>query len=604
MNKKASFAAALLLVGGLGSLGCAATPRPILSDTKLGSVIIYRNGVAYFERYAPAGEKELVLRVPTERVDDFLKSLSIVDEKSGKTMPISYPTIQSYGGYVEMTIKLPLSHARLRITYVTESPAWKPSYRVVLDDSGKARLLGWAVVDNVSGEDWKNVHIGVGSTSALSFRYDLHSVRLVERETLSTGARLAAAPPTGGSPYAVASRKVRVVGNITKDDLANLQGKPRLRLSAAAEAVDEESDDVGVDKPAEKRRRYRTATKGRRARGKGYLRSLSQRIQAGAHNVRIEGFAQAGDRNPQQQSLARANEIRNKLVAMGVPKHRVHAVGTGVFNAREVVRVLETDEEAKKIGGKATGAEEPAVTETQPIGHAHFVSATAMSIEKDHSAMVSIINAEAVAERVYYYDPVSARGSKKYAFNAVRLVNPSKYTLDRGPFTVYANKGQFLGEGLADPILPHSTAFVPYALDRSIIADPEIKTREEIDRLLTIQRGIVTTETRRIRRTQLTLTNRGKQDAKVYVRHKVGRGYKLSKRHNKNGKKVEKLGGAHLFPVDVKAGQAVELIIEEFTPLMKTVDIRTQHGIRSLALFLKKSKIEPQLKEQLDAIVK
>ena len=37
---------------------------------------------------------------------------------------------------------------------------------------------------------------------------------------------------------------------------------------------------------------------------------------------------------------------------------------------------------------------------------------------------------------------------------------------------------------------------------------------------------------------------------------------------------------------------------------MKTVDIRTQHGIRSLAMFLKKSKIEPRLKEQLDAIVK
>ena len=31
--------------------------------------------------------------------------------------------------------------------------------------------------------------VGVGSTSALSFRYDLHSVRVVERETLGDGAR-------------------------------------------------------------------------------------------------------------------------------------------------------------------------------------------------------------------------------------------------------------------------------------------------------------------------------------------------------------------------------------------------------------------------------
>ena len=85
------------------------------------------------------GEQAITLRVPTERVDDFLKSLTITDERSGKALPVSYPTIQSYDGYVEMTIKLPESRGRLRIPYVTESPAWKPSRHSFSKSLGSSR---------------------------------------------------------------------------------------------------------------------------------------------------------------------------------------------------------------------------------------------------------------------------------------------------------------------------------------------------------------------------------------------------------------------------------------------------------------------------------
>jgi len=80
-------------------------------------------------------------------------------------------------------------------------------------------LEAWAVVDNVSGEDWERVSVGVGSTSALSFRFDLHSVRFVERETLSDGQVLGLAPPTGGSPYTVAGKELQLLANVSLDDL-------------------------------------------------------------------------------------------------------------------------------------------------------------------------------------------------------------------------------------------------------------------------------------------------------------------------------------------------------------------------------------------------
>src|SRR5450432_2195470 len=212
-------ASLLAVCAGAFLSGCAASmPRPIHTDAALGRVVVYRNGVAYFERRAIVHGDRFALEVPAERLDDFLKSLSVIDARSGNAVPISFPTLDHAEGTTTVMVELPKpGDYDLRISYVTESPAWKPTYRLKLKANGPAELQSWAVVDNVSGEDWKRVAVGVGSTSALSFKYDLQSVRYVERETLSDTAELGLAPPTGGSSYAVASKEVRVLGNFGLD---------------------------------------------------------------------------------------------------------------------------------------------------------------------------------------------------------------------------------------------------------------------------------------------------------------------------------------------------------------------------------------------------
>src|SRR5215467_4467414 len=175
-----------------------------VDDVTLGRVVVYRNGVAYYERRATVQGGALTVSVPRDRVDDFLKSLTVVDAITGKPLPVSIPRQQSdEGGFLVMKLQLPSkAPADVVLTYVTESPAWKPSYRVVVNDDGKKVMLeGWAIVDNTSGEDWKGVRVGVGSSSALSFRYDLWSVRQVQRETLAAEEKFAIAPPTGVTPF-------------------------------------------------------------------------------------------------------------------------------------------------------------------------------------------------------------------------------------------------------------------------------------------------------------------------------------------------------------------------------------------------------------------
>src|SRR5258706_2421080 len=108
----------------------------------------------------------------------------------------------------------------LKLTYVTETPAWKPSYRVVIGKAKKVGLEAWAIVDNTSGEDWNNVKLGVGSSSALSFRFDLRSVRLVQRETLQSNDLFAQAPPMGAATFGQSPQERRVLGELSDGVIA------------------------------------------------------------------------------------------------------------------------------------------------------------------------------------------------------------------------------------------------------------------------------------------------------------------------------------------------------------------------------------------------
>ena len=55
------------------------------------------------------------------------------------------------------------------VSYTIAAPIWKTTYRVVLDAQNKPFFQGWAIVDNVSDEDWKNVSLSLISGSPVSF---------------------------------------------------------------------------------------------------------------------------------------------------------------------------------------------------------------------------------------------------------------------------------------------------------------------------------------------------------------------------------------------------------------------------------------------------
>lgn len=89
---------------------------------------------------------------------------------------------------VEVTVRL--SEARsgnVLLSYVSEAPRWKPTYRLVLDsrDTSQALLQAWAVVDNTSGENWEQVQLSLTAGAPLAFRYNLHTPQTIDRPDLT-----------------------------------------------------------------------------------------------------------------------------------------------------------------------------------------------------------------------------------------------------------------------------------------------------------------------------------------------------------------------------------------------------------------------------------
>jgi len=61
-----------------------------------------------------------------------------------------------------------------RVAYVTETPVWKTSYRLVLDGDKPPYIQGWAIVENTTELDWRNVILSLVSGRPISFTMDLY----------------------------------------------------------------------------------------------------------------------------------------------------------------------------------------------------------------------------------------------------------------------------------------------------------------------------------------------------------------------------------------------------------------------------------------------
>jgi len=119
----------------------------------------------------------------------------------------------------------------LLVSYISEVPVWKSTYRILIPNEGKPLLQGWAIVDNTVGEDWKNVELSLVAGAPQSFVQQLSQPYYARRPVVAlpenamitpqtheaTMEGTATAPPPVASPNTNAALMSRNYTELTID---------------------------------------------------------------------------------------------------------------------------------------------------------------------------------------------------------------------------------------------------------------------------------------------------------------------------------------------------------------------------------------------------
>ncbi|HEY7120873.1 MAG TPA: hypothetical protein VH475_30090 [Tepidisphaeraceae bacterium] len=128
---------------------------------------------------------------------------------------------------------------QVRVGYVVETPIWKTSYRLVLpgDAADKAkdkpRLLGWAIVENQTDNDWNGVQLSLVSGRPISFIQDLYRPLYVPRPVVQPELYASLRPQT----YKTGIEKEALAeANAADKPMAKSRSELSRRLAGAAPA--------------------------------------------------------------------------------------------------------------------------------------------------------------------------------------------------------------------------------------------------------------------------------------------------------------------------------------------------------------------------------
>ena len=85
------FRVSTLCFASLLALGCARGPNISTDQLPLKRVVIYRNGVGYFERSGHVDADAVTFKMRQKMVGDFLASLAIVERGGSSVRSASFP---------------------------------------------------------------------------------------------------------------------------------------------------------------------------------------------------------------------------------------------------------------------------------------------------------------------------------------------------------------------------------------------------------------------------------------------------------------------------------------------------------------------------------
>jgi len=402
----------------------------------------------------------------------------------------------------------------LRVSYISEVPVWKSTYRLVFPRTanGNATMQGWAVVDNTVGADWDNVQLSLVAGAPQSFIQPLSQPLYTRRPEIP----IATAAETTPQTHEAAESEPEHVVHVQSEMMNNQLTAPR-QVPRSAMTVDKKE----APSPA--------------------------------------GFG--------------AGEMQTVSGSAGGVIGAVFGNGGGVDRASD----------AFKEGDVSTNAFDDFF---------EYALAAPVTIHKNESAMVPILQQDLPAEHVTLWSE-----SEPTPLRAVWLENNSKLTLDSGSFSIFES-GEFAGEGLLDPIHPGEKRLLSYATDQAVRVKVAARDGKRTLHHVSIQKGVIVETHMDAASVTYSATNSADVDRVVLVEHpRRNNGWSLD-----DGLKAEETApNLYRFKVAVAAHATAKLEVRERGPQYTTVDLRSNP--RQEAFVLQLVKDVPDALDKLKPVI-
>jgi Carboxypeptidase regulatory-like domain len=484
---------------------------------------------------------------------------------------------------------------QLYVSYISEVPIWKTTYRIVLPSkTGDEPLLqGWAVVDNTVGEDWSNVELSLVAGAPQSFIQPLSQPYYARRPTIALSESVQLAPqthegamlgglggvsgvitdPSGGVMPSVAVKVYTSAGSLVA--MSNTDNRGRYQVG---------------DLPAGNYRLefgtlgFKTAVVQGLSIGGGREQTQNETLQIGsvAETVNTQSTEVTGETGSNTGS-SRELGGRNYMPTSIVPT----VVAGGIGRGAGMPNAISMNEARGAMHAAASGADLGDLFE--------YKLKDRVTIRKNESALVPIVQAHVAAEKISLWN--AALGSAR-PLHALWLTNSSPLTLDGGSFSILENEA-FAGEGLTDSIKPGEKRLLSYATDLGVRIESQATNDPQRVTHLRIVHGVMIQTSELRQETIYTVRDDDTTPRTVLIEHPFRTGWLIAA----DGTKPEETTSTtYRFRLPVDAKTTATLAVRESKPLETRYEL-TNLDDNQIKFFIQQKSINPEAEAAFRKIV-
>jgi hypothetical protein len=546
--------------------------------------LITDSGDLHTTEISPTFSVRLLDRGLTGKVERFLDLVSSAREADIRKMVIST------AGFGERS---------LFVSYISEAPVWKTTYRIVLNSKAGAKplLQGWAIVDNTVGQDWENVDLSLVAGAPQSFIQNLSQPYYTQRPVIPLPESVSTVPQTYESTLIPGG--ARLTGTVTDPTGAAVAGASVKAFGANSAMVGEASTNAAgtyeLQPLPEGAIRLEVALPGfQTAIVSGIVASTTQSV---SQDVRLQvgSVANSVDVSAAPQMAQTANSL---LASAGA---RSLGTGAALGGRRGGVGSGSGAGFGPGAGGGVGGgiysarANLEAAARGQELGDLfEYKLKEPISIPKNRSALVPVVQSAIDAEKVSVWNE---QAGLRRPQRALWITNSSGLTLDGGSFSVLEEE-TFAGEGIFDPIRPNEKRLVSYATDLALNASSKLGSEQQRVTRVRVHRGVMTHESEVREKQTYTFRNEDSSPRTVIVEHPVRSGYQL----RSTAQPIETTAAWMRFRLEVGAKQTAALVVEEARPVAASYTISNIDS-KLVATFVQQRSIDKSVEEALRKVL-